>query len=277
MGLFGRKKKSKEEHHAQPLETGTFVGGFTGFALLSEADWDKERFIADFKDDWGIEIIERDSAENPDDDKTLIYAEIDGLNAMAGFVEAPVPNGEAEYWAQGNYMWKDGVDVVKTHKAQLIISVFGQTDDIITKSMLFVKLAATAMKQKNAIAFYNDGAVFPPDMYRTFCEPMMKNGEFPLLNLVWFGIYGNEVETGIYTYGLRRLGKEEIEVYVPRETADLNEIRVFAANVADYVINENVTLRDGETIGFTAEQKLPIHLSKGIALDGNTLKIAYGE
>lgn len=278
MGLFGRKKKNnKEEHHAADANVNEkSVGSFAGFALLSEADWSKAQFIADFKDDWGVEIAEEEHAESPKDDNKLIYAEIDGQRVMVGFLDAPVPGGEAEYWAQGNYMWKDGVEIVKTHKAQLIISVLGGTDDIIARGRLFVKLAATAMRQKNALAFYNDGAVFPPDMYRTFCEPM-KSGAFPVLNLVWFGIYGNDEEIGVYTYGMRRLGKEEMEVYVARENADLNEIRGFLADIVDYVVGQDVTLRDGETIGFTAEQKLPITLSKGIALDGNTLKIAYGE
>ena len=38
-----------------------------------------------------------------------------------------------------------------------------------------------------------------------------------------------------------------------------------------------VVLRDGETLGFTAEQKLPITRSKGVSLDGVTLKIGYPE
>ena len=27
---------------------------------------------------------------------------------MVGFIDAPVPNGEAEYWAKANFMWRDG-------------------------------------------------------------------------------------------------------------------------------------------------------------------------
>lgn len=203
-----------------------------------------------------------------------MYADVEGLRAVVGLIEAPVPNGEAEYWAQGNYMWKDGVEIVKTHKAQLIVCIMGDSPDILAKGKLYVKLASSALKQENALALYNEGAVFPPDMYIAFCEPM-KGGALPILNLVWFGIYGNDKQIGVYTYGMRRFGKQEMEVYVPRENADLNNIRAFLLDIADYVLSGNVTLKDGETIGFTAEQKLPITLSKGIAVDGNTLKIAY--
>ena len=41
------------------------------------------------------------------------------------------------------------------------------------------------------------------------------------------------------------------------------------------ILSDDVTLQDGETIGFSEEQKLAITLSEGIALDGMTLKLEY--
>lgn len=272
MGLFGKKKN--EVHHEEDDRTN--IGSFAGFVLLSDVGWDKDKFLADFKEDWGIEITEDTEPEDAEDKNKLLYTDVEGMRVVVGLIEAPVPDGEAEYWAEGNYMWKEAVDVVKTHKAQLIVAVLGESDDLLAKGKVFVKLAATAMLQQNAIAFYNEGAVFPPDMYRAFAEPL-KEGELPLLNWVWIGIYGNKNEIGCYTYGMRRFGKEEMEVYVPRESADLNDIRGFLLSIADYVLESDAVLKDGETIGFSAEQKLPIKLNKGIAVDGNSLKIAYGE
>lgn len=272
MGLFGKKKN--EVHHEK--EDKTDVGSFAGFALLSDVKWDKDKFVADFKEDWGIEISEDAQPENPDDGNKLLYTDVEGMRVVVGLIEGPVPDGEAEYWAEGNFMWKEAVDVVKTHKAQLIVAVLGGNDDLLAKGKVFVKLAATAMLQQNAIAFYSEGAVYSPNMYRDFAEPL-KDDELPLLNLVWIGIFGNENEIGCYTYGMRRFGKEEMEVYVPRQNADLNNIRGFLLSICDYVLEGDVVLKDGETIGFSEEQKLPITLSKGVAVDGNSLKIVYGE
>ena len=275
MGLFG-KKKSEEHHEGKSSDYSKDIGSFAGFVLLSEPEWDKDRFLADFEEDWGIRITETENTDDPTEDGRLVYADVEGMRVVVGLIEAPIPNGEAEYWAQGNYLWKDGVEIVSGHKAQLLVCILSDTSDVLAKGKLYVKLAASALKQDNALAFYNEGAVFPPDMYRAFCQPM-KNGALPLLNLVWFGIFGNDREIGVYTYGMRRMGKEEMEVYVPKETADLNAIRGFLLDIVGYVLDGDVTLRDGETIGFSAEQKLPITLSKGIAVDGDTLKIAYGE
>ena len=77
---------------------------------------------------------------------------------------------------------------------------------------------------------------------------------------------------GIYTYGLRKFGKEEIEVYAD---ADLNEGRDFLFDIVAYVLECDVVLNDGETIGFSEEQKLQITVSPGIALPGDTIKIEY--
>lgn len=49
MGLF--KKGKKEEHHTSTQKDNEkIVGGFLGFALLSLPEWDKEQYIADFKE-----------------------------------------------------------------------------------------------------------------------------------------------------------------------------------------------------------------------------------
>ena len=75
---------------------------------------------------------------------------------------------------------------------------------------------------------------------------------------------------------MKNFGKDEMEIYA-EGAADLNEIRIFAADIVYYILSGDVTLRDGETIGMSAEQKLPITRSKGIALDGDTLKIKYSK
>ena len=46
-------------------------------------------------------------------------------------------------------------------------------------------------------------------------------------------------------------------------------------NLVYYVLDGDVVLRDGETLGFTADQKLPITRGQGVSLDGITLKIGY--
>ena len=94
---------------------------------------------------------------------------------------------------------------------------------------------------------------------------------FPILNLVWFGLYINGEKKGFYTFGLQRFGYKELEIYT-ESNISLSEIQNLIISIAEYVINGNVTL----TIGFTAQQKFKITESKAIALDGTTLKVDIG-
>ena len=261
MGLFKKNNASKGEKRD--------IGNFAGFALLSEPGLDKEKFFADLKADWDIDV-----PDDPEPEDDVIYADVNGYRVVVGLMPAPVPDGEAEYWAKGNYMWQDAVEVAASHKAHAIIAILGKEDDLIEKGKLFVKAVCAIMKQETAVAFYNEGAVFPPKMYLDFAG-LMSDGHVPVLNLVWLGIFSDGKQSGVYTYGMRRMGKEEMEVYIEADKADFNELREFMLTIASYVLETGATLRDGETIGFTEEQKLPITLSKGVAVDGNTLKIGY--
>lgn len=262
MSLFKKSAPSPEGQKGD-------IGNFAGFALLSSPTIDKAKFISDLGDDWGIDISEGSA---PEDD--VIYADVDGYRIVVGLIPTPVPDGEAEYWAKGNYMWADAEETVAAHKAHAIVAILGREDDLVERGKLYVKAVCAMMKQENAVAFYNEGAVFPPKMYLDFAG-MMETGNAPVLNLVWFGIFGDGKRAGVYTYGMRRMGREEMEVYVDADKADFNELREFMMMIASYVLDTGAELHDGETIGFSEEQKLPITLSKGIAVDGNTLKIGY--
>ena len=182
-----------------------------------------------------------------------------------------MPDDEAEHYAAANYMWPGAVDAAKAHKAHILVAITGGDDDIMAKAKLFTKIVATCLKQDNAIAVYTDGVVFQPEFYKTVAAMLHEDG-LPVLDWVWFGPYHADGHTGIYTYGLRKFGKEEIEVYAD---ADLNEVRDFLFDIVAYVLECDVVLNDGETIGFSEEQKLQITVSPGIALPGDTIKIEY--
>ena len=70
-------------------------------------------------------------------------------------------------------------------------------------------------------------------------------------------------------------GKKEMEVL--NANAEPEELRDFLASLASYVLACDVTLKDGETIGFSADDKHTITCSPGVSLpeEQMTLKIAY--
>lgn len=57
--------------------------------------------------------------------------------------------------------------------------------------------------------------------------------------------------------------------------AQPSEVRDFLSNMAAYVLEYDVTLKDGETIGFSEDDKHLITYSMGVSLPEMTLKIGY--
>lgn len=155
-----------------------------------------------------------------------------------------------------------------------MVSVIGKEAGLIERGKLFTKIVASCLRQDGATAVYTDGAVFHPGFYSDVASLMKKYDDaLPILDWVWFGVYRTAEHSGIYTYGMRKFGKEEMEVYA--DNADLNDMRDFLLNITAYVLDGDVTLNDGETLGFSAEQKLAITISDAIALDGKSIKIEY--
>ena len=129
-------------------------------------------------------------------------------------------------------------------------------------------------KQKYATGVYTSGVVFEPRFYEGLAD-MLKEDELPIFNWVWFGLYRSEGGLNGYTYGMDVFGKEEMEVL--NTDAEPEELRDFLASLASYVLACDVTLQDGETIGFSADDKHTITRSPGVSLpeEQMTLKIGY--
>lgn len=165
-------------------------GLFNGFVLLNSAECDLDQVKANLLNDWNIRCSPaEDEGENSEEtrDGTLVF-EVDGFMLAASFIDAPIPDGEAEYYAQANYMWEEAVEVTQTHVAQIIVAVFPRSGSLLDSGRLYTKLAASCLKLPNAIGIYTSGTVFQPEFFLSMAEVMKQDDMFPLLNLVYFGM-----------------------------------------------------------------------------------------
>ena len=254
-------------------ESGTGrTGVFTGFVLLSKGEWDKQQFIRDIKEKWDIPVDESDASEEKDDN--VLVFEVGDMLAAVSLNNYPIPGGEAEVNAENNYMWEDAVKVAREHRAHILVAVLGKEKDLLEKGRLFTKVVAACCRQKYATGVYTSGVVFEPRFYEGFAD-MLKGDELPIFNWIWFGLWRNEKGLNGYTYGMEAFGKDEMEVL--GADAEPGDLRDFLASLASYVLGSDVELHDGETIGFTADDKHAITRSPGVGLpeEQMTLKISW--
>ena len=250
-------------------------GSFAGSVLLSKAEWDKEQLIRNLREEWGIVDEEPDEGdedvENSDD---AVVMRVGNMMLIVTLFHGHIPDNEAEINAENNYMWPEAVEVAKAHKAHIMVAVLGEEEKLLERGKLFTKAMAVCCKQKYATGVYTSGVVFEPRFYEGLAD-MLKKDELPIFNWVWFGLYRSEGGLNGYTYGMDVFGKEEMEVL--NTDAEPEELRDFLASLASYVLACDVTLQDGETIGFSADDKHTITRSPGVSLpeEQMTLKIGY--
>lgn len=250
-------------------------GSFAGSVLLSKAEWDKEQLIRDLREEWGIVDEEPDEGdedvENSDD---AVVMRVGNMMLIVTLFHGHIPDNEAEINAENNYMWPEAVEVAKAHKAHIVVAVLSEEEKLLERGKLFTKAMAVCCKQKYATGVYTSGVVFEPRFYEGLAD-MLKKDELPIFNWIWFGLYRSEGGLNGYTYGMDVFGKEEMEVL--NTDAEPEELRDFLASLASYVLACDVTLQDGETIGFSADDKHTITRSPGVSLpeEQMTLKISY--
>lgn len=250
-------------------------GSFAGSVILSKAEWDKEQLIRDLREEWGIVDEEPDEGDEDDENSDdAVVMRVGGMMLIVTLFHGHIPDNEAEINAENNYMWPEAVEVAKAHKAHIMVAVLGEEEKLLERGKLFTKAMAVCCKQKYATGVYTSGVVFEPRFYEGLAD-MLKEDELPIFNWVWFGLYRSEGGLNGYTYGMDVFGKEEMEVL--NTDAEPEDLRDFLASLASYVLACDVTLQDGETIGFSADDKHTITRSPGVSLpeEQMTLKIGY--
>ncbi|MEX2680204.1 MAG: DUF4261 domain-containing protein [Candidatus Sigynarchaeota archaeon] len=243
------------------------------FALLKEKMVNWKEFERCAKSEYKLDMIgymvERDIASFG-----LKSGDITSNFALA-YIPTQVPNNEAQDNAQDNYFWPEAPEAVGKHQAHVIITI--QNDEkapyasILDAFANYAIVCSAVLSSQDAIGLYQWPTVYRPDMYKEFLDAALGEGSYPLMNLVYLFIYKNEAGTQLYTEGMKFFDKPEIEV----RDSDVppSQMLQVMMDLSGYVILDDVALNDGETIGFSTDQKFPISISKGIEIKGQTIKL----
>ena len=238
-----------------------------GFVLLKDANLDWPRFRHALINDWHLTV-----SDDEVKDGTVVMRVNDMLVACS-LMPTPVPEGEAELYAKNSVLWKNAADEVAKHKAHCLIAIMSKNGTKTEQAELFTKVAASMLGLKNTIGIYKYPTAYESSYYIKIAE-VMNHGEFPTPVVIHVGMYLSEGgKLSAYTSGMKFFGKDEMEVI--GANAQPGERYGFMMSIAEYVILEDAELKDGDTIGFTEDQKLPISQSAGAAMPFETLKIGF--
>lgn len=262
MGLFSFIKKDKK---AETNASATILG----MVLLEEPNsFNLKGTVQELRTKWKLEVNDEDA-----DDKAAVLV-IEDYKIAIATISAAIPEGEVENTAAYNYFWENGVEESSKHKGHIVLSIMNAGKNAVQENLLYSKIASAVMNNSKALGIYIGGRtlVLQKDFYQDNVD-MMTEEDLPLYNWIYFGLRKENGKQSVYTYGLADFGKQEMEIVASKKS--LEELNEMMFNLTHYVLAYNVTLKDGETIGISAEQKLKISESKGKFLSGKTLKIEY--
>lgn len=262
MGLFSFANKQKS------LDTNS-NSIILGMILVEDThSMTIKNVVDELRGKWHLKVDEGQST-----DETSVLT-IDGYNVAIANMPFPIPADDIKTAAEFNYFWQDGVKESAHHKGHIILSVMNAGKEPVKENILFSKVASTILKSTKSLGIYIGGRtlLLKKDFYLQNIEMMTEN-QLPLYCWIYFGFRKEKGKHSIYTYGLADFNKKEMEIIDSDQSMSTLNSMMF--NLTHYVILNNVTLNNGETIGMSAQQKLKITESKGKYLRGNTLKIKF--
>jgi len=255
MGLFSFFKKEKTENNillAMPM-------------FNNNERYNINDVIENLKTFWGLMITDFTG-----DDNSAVF-KIEGEMVALAYMPAPIPWEDIQGSAQYAYNWQTATQDLENHNGHAIVSIMSSQKNQKERFTILSKLLCSILSTSNSIGVYQGSQtlLIPKSQYLENIEEI-KQGT-PLTLWIYIGIRPSEQGNSIYTYGLSNFGKQEMEVI--NSKLQIEELYNFISNISAYVINSDVTFRNGETLGYTEEQKIKITSSKGQFTEGQTLKL----
>lgn len=235
--------------------------------LADETSFSYRKFLGHFQDNYQY-------LSNASGDDIAATFEVDGESVALMNIDKPIPWDDIERTAQYSYNWPKALEDLKDHKSHVIIALTEGSTDVIKRFNIHTKLICSALRKANSIGVYlgQQSLLITKDSYLNLAT-FMSDSALPLYLWVYFGYRTINEKRSAYSYGLKAFGKPEIEIVdSDRAFTDLEEM---IYNVAHYVVLNDVDFKDGQTFGYTADQKLKLTYSNGRFVSGKSFKLSY--
>jgi hypothetical protein len=177
----------------------------------------------------------------------------------------PFSWSELEPLAENAWHWRESRELLRRHKAHILVTLRLGPEDPLERAMLLSRLAAAVVSSQDCVGVYWSGpAISPADMFLESVKRAAAGGSYPLLSWVSFGLALKDSGVAVVSEGMEELGHKELEVVAHPEDGTAFD---YTLKLCDEVLKKGTILKDGETIGRTSAERFPIthrpwHLDK---------------
>jgi hypothetical protein len=180
-----------------------------------------------------------------------------GNVAAVALMPAPIPWSNLEGPCATAWWWPEAGARMHGHNSHLLVALGGDEGDAVRRSLALTHLTAAAAAHCRAAGIYWGGGRLVHEPRVFLAEARNASPEnLPLPLWIDFRIESNDDGTlRLFTTGMKALGKMEIEI--PGSRHEPAEVIKFARSIADYIVSRGAEIRDGHTVGRSAEEKVP--------------------
>lgn len=206
--------------------------------------------------------VDADQAGGAQEDVT-VFCHLGGHTLSVSLFDAPVPDQEAENLAHPLFFPR-AQERLAGYDRHLVVARFGSlsepevaTHDA-TSALAAIEAHATVSAHllglEQAVGIYSGrvGTTYAPEVFRAAVLEDAPRSVYVAPTWLRQGTRPGTVTS--YTYGLSGLGLAELQVTDSR--LDAEEVFVYLSDVTEYILS-GARIRAGETLGRTAEERLP--------------------
>lgn len=192
-------------------------------------------------------------------DKDILSFEVNNTSIILAPMGAAIPWSELEGPCATSILWKDVEKDVKKHTNHMVVTVMSDDLSPIEISNVLTQATAAILSTcPNALGVYwgNATLLIPKNIFCDFATKILP--ENPPVH-IWVDFRVGPDEEGIssgFTTGLAALELMEIEaIKVPEPYSELRER---LTSLADYLLNNGMVIKDGDTVGGDQDEKIKV-------------------
>jgi hypothetical protein len=205
---------------------------------------------------------------------TITFAE---GSTILGLMPAPIPWGDLEGPCATSWLWPDAESDLRGHDQHLIVTVMSEGTPADRAGML-TKVCASILSvcdEAPGVYWCPASLLIPSPVFRQFAEEILPDG--PPVH-IWIDARVGPTEAGGsrgFTTGLAEFGLMELVADAsPEAPGDLHE-RLY--NLAAYLIQNGPVIRDGDSIGNDADEKIRVVYSpSSFGHVGQVMRLQWG-
>ena len=172
----------------------------------------------------------------------------------------PVPRDEVAGPASTALLWPNAQADLEGYGAHYVLFVSKSASHLDAFQVL-TRMAAAVAQATNALGVYMGGAgmVVRRDLFVEMAQEL----ELPVPLWIDFRCGGTEDgKTALFTVGLEQF--EQMEIEIPASAKGCGDLRLWTMNLAGWLIETRPTIKPGETVGLTADERILVQHSRSM-------------